>query len=954
MVRLRELYSLLLKYDEKYGTIDQRGYVVMFNISTSTGDMTLIHKEVLPIIVSDFEFYVDLGQSVFSRGENVSGKIFAFDSSYNGLTNTTPLTFELYNILRNEKIKTKTSASSVSNGEGEVNISMPSEPGLYLLVSYMNASGEQGVSETWFFVSPFTFRIKTDKHEYLPDQGVELSFFVADPEKGTPIEGASIEVSTHYSDIPAVAVTDTHGKAKIFLDPMVHGNAEGKWDVGWNDLTIRLSVEKDDKIKTFEHYYGFIVKPAVVSIKPMKPFFEKDDDILFDIEYSSSEQLSILSVEVDGMEVPSCSLASPPCYHSEATSFGVVLNITNNVEWGGGRHVVRVEFSSYSGTFDEYSGFYVRDIIIIPTLDSHVAHLNENIHLTVTAMYPNGTFVVNKEVFAKLFKFQTHGDLLVNYTSSITDSNGIAELYLNASRPGDCYILVNVSNSLEYIGVFVSSLKVSLLDKDGNPVDEVEGKAGSLIGLRVNATSDDIKVPDGSSVRLTLWLKEGPVEVFNTTKKGNATLFVEIPPNIPEGKYPLEVRVLTPSGESGSVHAVLHITGGNLLMLKVETDKPFMSHYRPPETIRIKAILKKPDGTPISNRYVVFELLGEGIEMRIDNTSTDSNGVADTQLAASLLNDGIYYIRAYLSDIPEIEAYTGFMVSSLKVIVNTTKQYYKPGEPIQLVITVLNATNQQPITPTYLYATLFHKDLGMIFGEANVSSTQPYKINLTLPNSSMSVGTYPVFVEALMNQSFGFDLIFTEIKNETTNLSLMIDEPIYAGQTFTLHISTSATGSGELVVFSPNSEELIYENRSIPLTGSSDTTVNLTIQYPGIYVARIFVEGVGEVYRSFEVLPSQQFTASLWTAKSLSQNATVFTNTDDIYIITDIGNATAVIMWYDQTTDSTHSLTLPLTQTSGNLKYAVIQHGQLQSGTYFVRVDTPISTGVATTMFSIG
>jgi hypothetical protein len=420
------------------------------------------------------------------------------------------------------------------------------------------------------------------------------------------------------------------------------------------------------------------------------------------------------------------------------------------------------------------------------------------------------------------------------------------------------------------------------------------------------------------------------------------------------------VRITTTNGEQGFAQpATLTVTGGSALQLAVSADRSFSNPYKIGDTAILSASLTYSNGTAVEGYNVTFEVGSEGSRSQTIGTAVTGSGGTATKTSAISNNytDGPYFVHAYLTDNTDVQAYSGFMISSLKVDVITNKNSYSPGENITLNLTVTNRTSGFQVNVTSMFVILFNKNKGEINNYFTPSGAQPYQLNVSISNESGSIGTYPMAIVAFVNQSQGVGFTMVDVKNASQSLNLSLPSTISAGSYFLANISSSLNGTATIRIFSPTASNVVYENTSISLStsGTPNATVNLTISNPGVYVFNAFVSGIGTTTQIVTVsAPLSGTIPAVWTGTSLSSNATAFSTSNNVYVMSNVANSTATILTMEQYTNTTIANSLPLTLNSGGAYYGIFNSTNLVSGRkYFVRLDTSTSTGTKNTMFTV-
>jgi hypothetical protein len=930
-------------------------YWILLNATNQTGNDVFTTTFLMPIHAYDFQVGLDLGGFTFGTGQNISGKIFAFNSTGPVDSNTSAVVVEMFDQNGN-RVNTPISPSSISNGIGSVNITVPSTQGFYEIAVTVNASNKYGVASNWLQASNLNIKITTDKRNYKPTDNVILTVQVSNATNGSAIQGASVEAVVDNSNTPALGVTGTDGKAAVTLNSSTHGGSSS-WSFGWHNIRIKISKQTASDVINLDTWFGFDIRGMDMFIRPNKPVYSQGDEVVLDV-FGPSGFTILSSLKVDGTTLTE-NMTVGNCVVTPGTNFCMsdVDNFHKQISlgaWSLGHHDVQIT-ASFGGDQTFYTGFDVNSYNIMLSTNKFSYDLNEWINLSVKVMAVNGSALPNMPVVATLYKAQPPNDINVTQNTTMTDAAGKNSTLLNASQPGFNYIKVNVSGQLQFIGLQVSSVKVSLLDSTGSVATNYNAAPGDNVAIYVNATSGGSNVPDGSAVKATLWAFGNSVELpSNTTTSGNATIFLSIPTFAPAQVYGLEVRMVTPTGDMGfAAQSTLTVTGGSALQLKVSADRSFIEQYKPGDTAVFTAVLTYPNGTGVGGYNVTFEVGSEATRPQTKGyVATDSSGTA-TLISTAPTADGPYFLHAYLTSSPDVQAYSGFLVSSMRTNVTTDKSVYSPGENISLIITVTDRTTGSLASATGGFIMMFNKEKGKIERSVDTSGSQPYIVNLTIPSESSAVGSYPIGVVMFVNQSQGVGFKLIEVRNATQSLNLTLPSDITAGSYFLVVINASTGTSAALRIFSPAVERVVYENTSVTLSGSPPSaSINMTITNPGVYVFNTFVPGIGGESKIFYVAQPTTGATQVWTGSSTSVSATRFTTAQDVYLISNLGNTTANVLTVSN--GVTTSISLPLTLNTTSTYYAVLNHTNLVSGNvYFIRLDTANAAGVATAMFSV-
>ena len=918
-------------------------YWLMLNASATISNVTYTSTQLIPVNIFDFVVGMDMPGFSFGTGQTVTMKMFAFKSTGPVAANSTPIEVEMINENGNPA-NVQWTSSGISNGEGTLEVTMPNQVGFYELVVKINASGEFGVSSNWLQVSNLNIKVSTERNSYQPQDTVSVVVQVLNASSSAAITGASIEVVVDNGDTPAVGLTDSDGKATISLNPSIYSTS-GQWNFGPHDLRIRISKDTGTDVIKLETHYWFDVRGMEAFIIPDKPSYQQGENVTINAFLPPNSPVQDMTAIVDGNStIVYQGIQIDPSFWQISLGPASV-----------GHHDVKITASDSSGNSQTfYSGFDVNSYLIDAYTDKWSYSKGEDVILSVRISYPNGSAVSGRNVAATLYKPQPPTDINVSSNSSQTGADGSAVIILNASKNGFNYIEINVDGQRQFIGLQVSSVTVQLLDSSGNPVTSYTASPGDFVNIYVNASSSGSPVPDGSMVTAKLWSFGAPEELpQNTTTGGESLISFQIDPSYPAGVYGLEVMVNTPSGEQGFASpADLTVTGGSALHINSNPDRP---SYGRGDTGTLMAFLTYSNGSGVSGVNVTFEVGSEGGATRVIGTSsTDAGGKASVSFqVTSNYTDGNYFLHVYVTDSPNVQHYSGFRVSNLDVIVTSSKKEYSPGENLTLYVTVINRTSGSQLNATSGFVYIFTPKGEIKHGYDPSGKSQPYEINISIPDESDVVGSYPIKVVMLVNQSRGTGGTMIDVKNSSAVINLSLPQTITASVPFIANVSSSVSGTATLIAFSPDADSLAYENTSIQLTGGNAAELNITtINTPGVYVFKLFVSGAGGVTEIRKVSPSGTVPA-VWTGTSVSANSTSFTTSQDVYVITNTANTTATVITVDESTNTTIKLSILLNQQSGSSYYGVIPASSLSQGTYFVRLDTSTASAVATSIFTV-
>lgn len=924
-------------------------YLLYVNVTNTTGNTTQSMTSTFPVNMYDFQVGLDMGGFSFGTGQTITAKLFAFNAT-GGVSNTSPVIVNMFDQAGNP-VTTTISPSAVTNGEGTVTITMPSTMGFYSIAARVNASNSFGVSDNFVQVTSLQVKTTTDKQRYGQNDTVYLTVQVLNASSGAAINGASVQVLVDGGNTPANNVTGSDGKALIALSPSTFGTSS-QWSFGFHNLNVKISHQTANDVLKLDTYYGFDVRGIDAFVQPDKPVYAPTDAVTLNVFAPSS--VTAVSAQVDGNTTDIAGSSAGP------GKWQIVLG-TRSV----GHHNVKVSLTSGSNTQTLFSGFDVNNKNILFSTDKFSYDLNTRITLTVTVLATNGTALNGTGVGATLFKAQSPNDINVTSNSSLTGTNGVATMTLNATKPGFNYIKIDVGGQAQFIGVMVSSVKVTLLSGPGGQVvTNYDGAPGSSITLYVNASNSTGSIADNSTVRARIWAFGNPIDLPSNSSmtNGNATITFQIPSNAPSQVYGLDVNVVTPAGEQGfAAPSTLTVKGGNALKLRVTADRSFQQPYLPGENATFTATISYANGTGASNTNVTFEIGSEATKPETKGTAvTDASGNAVLRTTAPS-TDGPYFLHAYVTTSTDVQDYSGFVVSSLKIGVVTNKNVYQPGENVTLNVTITNRSSGSQVNATQGFAAIFNKQKGEVTTNFDPAGKgQPYQINVTIANDSSAVGTYPIGVVMYINQSRGFGSAVIEVRNTTVGsdpLNMTLPGTINATVAFLVNISSQINGTATLRIYSPSASAVVYENTSVALStgGTPNASVNVTIALPGNYVFTTTVAGLGTVSKGAFVSPSSSGTRpTIWTGTSTSANATTFTTAQDVYVLTNMGNATSTIFTFDNSTNTTTTYSVPLSVTTGSNFYGIFNRTNLISGRkYFLRLDVQNATGLDKTMIRV-
>lgn len=176
-----------------------------------------------------------------------------------------------------------------------------------------------------------------------------------------------------------------------------------------------------------------------------------------------------------------------------------------------------------------------------------------------------------------------------------------------------------------------------------------------------------------------------PFETAYTDENGFVLVSTDIPGDLEEGDYTLEIRA---KGESGNATLSQSQPVSRSFRTMLSSDKPL---YQPGQIIHLRALSLNHDSMrPASGRPVYFEIRdpkGNKVFGKRMDTSDFGIASADFQLA-NQVNEGEYKIVATVGDTTsertvKVERYT---LPKYKISLGTDRAYYEPGEMVELTI----------------------------------------------------------------------------------------------------------------------------------------------------------------------------------------------------------------------------------------------------------------------------
>ena len=926
-------------------------YNMLFNATTdrAAANQTQISTIKFPFTVSDFDIGVDLAKFSWATSETIQGKIFAFLGNGTGLNGNATVSFYDFS---GAKVGA-TTIVQVINGEGAISIpvsAITTQTDFYELLVVLNASGSFGFANNYIQITNFIISTTYDKQNYKPEEQVKLTVKVSNA-SGSPISSANVEGLVDSYQNSTFGTTDSTGSATLTFSPGTI--AGGNWTFGFHSVRLKIAYSTGTEVIQQETFSGFEVRGFDVRIQTDKPAYQPTDNLTLNIfiqGFPGSPELL-----VDGVQY------EPGGGDISVQPFGFRVTIMPvGGSWSPGHHSIKFSFSQGSSTQSAYTGFDVNTLSIMASPDKFTYQAGENAIITVKVVNTSTSLPVpGIAVNGTLYKFQQSGDLTISTNSSSTDVAGTAILnFNNLTKTGFHYVKIIVGgNQVQYVGFQVSGMSVQVT------TDRPTYSPGDIVNITINATSTESVI--GASVSAMIYAFGSATELPTTgiTFVGSnpylASFTYTIPADAPAIRYFLDIRVTTSSGSTGFGSAPLEIGGG--MKLSVFANRPPTSPYRIGEPATFTAtLLNGNNNTAINQTNITFEIGSPtGTINSVGSALTDSSGKAMLTVSSGSMpsSDGNYYLRAYVTSSPSVQAFTGFVVSSLLVTlsVGSTKQF-SLGQNITFNVTAINATTGSPVNATSGTIIIWDRNRGEINFEMSVSGSQPYTLTQTIPTDTSAIGTYTVVALISVNSVVGSDSIMISVQNASAPVNITLPGLMNASQRFFVNISLGGVTSQQtasLRVFSPSASNVTLVNSSINFTGGS-VLVPVNISTPGKYVFFAEVTNFGTAYALGNIVAASGAQAyNVWTTNSTSSGAndTSFSLGETVYVWSNSQNTTAFVMTQNTTTNSTYSISLPVVGSSGAYYYTT--YSPTITGTYFVRLDTSTASGVAVGMFKV-
>lgn len=178
------------------------------------------------------------------------------------------------------------------------------------------------------------------------------------------------------------------------------------------------------------------------------------------------------------------------------------------------------------------------------------------------------------------------------------------------------------------------------------------------------------------NVEVSLFKDDRLVTSARQTVNGAGTVTINIPQNLPEGKYEVQVK-----GNGFSDKAQVSLEKSYLVF--VETDKPI---YKPGQTIEMRVLTLDPDLKPMSENAAVEVLDSKGIKIFRVELATDEYGMAELKLPISNEpNLGVWKINVITQksrhqlDV-RVEQY---VLPKYEITVDLPREWFLVNEPVK-------------------------------------------------------------------------------------------------------------------------------------------------------------------------------------------------------------------------------------------------------------------------------
>ena len=198
--------------------------------------------------------------------------------------------------------------------------------------------------------------------------------------------------------------------------------------------------------------------------------------------------------------------------------------------------------------------------------------------------------------------------------------------------------------------------------------------SGRTEAMSISLSSGGQFVKDNIDVTL---LKDGKkVSSARQTVNGTGTITLNIPPNIEEGKYEIQV-----SGTGFTDKASVSVAKSYLVF--VETDKPI---YKPSQTIHMRVLTLDSELKPITEPATVEVLDAKGIKIFRTEVTTDEYGMAGLELPiANEPNLGVWKINVITEKLRNqldvrVEEY---VLPKYEIMVELPKEWFLVNEPVK-------------------------------------------------------------------------------------------------------------------------------------------------------------------------------------------------------------------------------------------------------------------------------
>ncbi|MGQ4554456.1 hypothetical protein [Halobellus sp. GM3] len=918
--------------------LDAGLYILELRASHENGTRTYNTTVRDGMVVSDFATDVRVSQRVAAPEGTVRTDLRAFD-----LTTDPPagidasadnVTVTLYDQAGNQ-INETTADEGVDGGYGSVELTAPENVGRYRMsVVVENDSGQQGYATTWIRVAEASLDVSVNQSVYRPDDPVELTATVEDA-SGDPIGDATVE--TTVSGTTNSSTTDAStGEATLVLDPAQI--ADGEWD-GTTFVEVKATVQHGGDVASLESGQRVVVRPFDIRTRPTRPQFQSGNNATIDMLVPpgtnvAPDNVSVTSVGGSSIDDGQYSVTDRGGYFRIEVGSGVLASGANRVQ---------IEATNDNGrTAGDTLRVRVASLSVRVETEHYTYQPDETVNATASVRYLNGSAIEGKDVTLTLYQIGDRPVQIDRNASVGTGSDGraTATLSTGSSATGSHVVVAEVDGQEAYSPVRVTSVNATLVDRDGSSVDTYTVDAGGEGTLNVSVTNatDGSDIDEGT-IRAVVFVDGERIRLGEGEISGGTANLTFTVPSSAAGTYPLGVNVDTPDGFDRTTGA-LSVSGAQAIEVDADAEGRI---YAPDETGTFSATVTQ-GGSPVADETVEFAIVSRSSERKIGTATTDDAGTATIEptLPADL-TEGEYALQVRLPD-EDVRAYDGLLISQITADVQSEEPAYAVGETVNLSIGVTNRTTGANVSDIEGVVRLALPGGDEQFEPFNRSGTAPYEVQVGLPNDSELTGTQTIDVAVRNGSSLAFDSTLIQVRNDSENASLSVEEGLVAETAFETNANATLNTSATLSVYSPGTGSMV-EQRDLSINESNATATSLTLGSPGTYVFELDVPGVGTdvVVRNVEGTASDPV---LRVGPGLDSNATTFGTSEDVYVRTDRGNMSATIISANGTSS------VALNREDGDAHYGVFSRDRAE-GTYLVRLDGPNATDIDSAVLEV-